>query len=70
MLIVLFLMKKNIKNTGTNKGFVDCKNKGFSLRVPITFKTIKRNKATKNTLLALNVDKLFIIPQHKIGIQM
>jgi hypothetical protein len=60
MPIVLFFIKKNIKKTGINKGFVDCKNNGSSLIVPITFKTIKRNKAPKKTLLKVKLIELFI----------
>lgn len=61
ILSVLFFMKKNMRKTGTNKGFVDCKNKASSLTAPITFKMIKRNRAPVKTLLKLNLNKLFII---------
>jgi hypothetical protein len=61
ILITLFFIKKKIKKTGINKGFVDCKNNASSLRLPITFRTINKNNAPKNILLKLNKNKRFII---------
>tara|TARA_R110000868_G_scaffold174537_6_gene411291 strand:- start:3622 stop:3879 length:258 start_codon:yes stop_codon:yes gene_type:complete len=52
-IITLFLIKKNIRKTGINKGFVDCKNNAFSLTVPKIFNAIKRHKAPTNILLEL-----------------
>lgn len=66
-LIVLSFIKKNIKKTGTNKGFVEFNNKASSLKVPTMFRTIKRSKAPKNSLFILNSKRLFIIELHKIG---
>ena len=66
-LIVLSFIKKNIKKTGINKGFVEFNNKASTLKVHTMFKTIKRNRAPKNTLFILNLKRLFIIQLHKLG---
>lgn len=57
----LFLIKKNIKKTGTKSDITIFIIKVFSIKTPITFTAINKINAKRNTVLKVILNQFFTI---------